>query len=131
LGYEGKEVTKALKVIATTDPIANPTVGKKGNIEPDTDLRDNENIELPENYLELEEEEKIKEVRKLADIFFEKEIKKYVPDAWVDHTKTKIGYEIPFTRQFYTYIPPKPVDEIRMEIQELEKQIQAVMRAIL
>ena len=49
------------------------------------------------------------------------EIHPYVPDAWIDHAKTKIGYEIPFTRQFYVYTPPRPVAEIRAEIDALER----------
>ena len=58
------------------------------------------------------------------------EILKYLPDAWIDHSKTKIGYEIPFTRQFYTYVPPRPVDEIRSEITILENEIQELMKEL-
>ncbi len=48
----------------------------------------------------------------------------YVPDAWVDHEKTKIGYEIPLTRHIYQYTPPRPVAEIDAEIKALETEIQ-------
>ena len=44
------------------------------------------------------------------------EVLPYVPDAWVDHAKTKIGYEIPLTRHFYRYVPPRPLEEIDAEI---------------
>jgi type I restriction enzyme M protein len=46
-----------------------------------------------------------------------------VPDAWVDHSKTKLGYEIPFSREFYVYSPPRPLEEIDAEIEALEAEI--------
>ena len=49
------------------------------------------------------------------------------PDAWIDHNKTKIGYEIPFTRHFYVYTPPRPLAEIDAELKELEAQIQTLL----
>ena len=51
------------------------------------------------------------------------EVHPWVPDAWVDHTKTKVGYELPFTREFYTYTPPRPLADIRGEIENLEREI--------
>ena len=51
-----------------------------------------------------------------------------MPDAWVDHDKTKIGYEIPLTRQFYRYVPPRPLAEIDAEIKALEEEIQRLLR---
>lgn len=128
LGFSGKELTTALKAIATTDPAAAPVLAKKGGLEPDPELRDNENIDLPKGFIELDEASREKAIQELAIAHLEKEIHPYVPDAWVDHTKTKIGYEIPFTRQFYTYTPPRPVTEIRREIEELESQIQNLMK---
>jgi type I restriction enzyme M protein len=59
-----------------------------------------------------------------------KEIHPHSVDSWIDHAKTKIGYEIPFTRQFYVYIPPRPVDQIREEIQGIEKQLQKLMQEL-
>ena len=56
------------------------------------------------------------------------EVLPYVPDAWVDHEKTKIGYEIPLTRHFYRYVPPRPLEEIDAEIEELEEEIQRSWR---
>ena len=69
-------------------------------------------------------------MRAAAEQHLRDEIHPYVPDAWIDHRKTKIGYEIPFTRQFYVYVPPRPVAEIRAEIDALEVQIQELMRGL-
>jgi type I restriction enzyme M protein len=55
------------------------------------------------------------------------EVLPYVPDAWVDHSKTKAGYEIPLTRQFYRYVPPRPLAEIDAEIKALEEEIQRLL----
>ena len=128
LGFAGKDLNLALKTIATTDLNASPVISKKGEIEPDSDLRDYENIELPAGFIELSEAKRAATIEKLAEAHLAKEIHPYVPDAWIDHSKTKIGYEIPFTRQFYTYTPPRPVAEIRAEIESLESQIQTLMK---
>jgi type I restriction enzyme M protein len=127
-GFEGKELKAALKAISSTDPEAQPAAGKKQVFEPDAELRDNENISLPIGYIEMTEEEKAAEVQKLAQSHLANEILKYLPDAWIDHSKTKIGYEIPFTRQFYSYVLPRPVEEIRSEITSLENEIQKLMK---
>jgi type I restriction enzyme M protein len=58
------------------------------------------------------------------------EVLPYVHDAWVDHTKTKLGYEIPLTRYFYKYVPPRPLAEIDGEIKALEAQIQELLREV-
>jgi len=128
LGLAGKELVLALKTIATTDPTATSLLNKKGEIEADADLRDNENIQLPVGFIGLSEVKRAAAIEKLAEAHLAKEIHPYVPDAWIDHTKTKIGYEIPFTRQFYTYTSPRPVAEIRQEIEVLESQIQTLMK---
>lgn len=127
-GFEGKEVKAAIKVIATTDVDAAPVAGKKSAFEPDTDLRDSENVSLPTGFIQLNEMERAKVVEKRAEEHLLKEVHPYVSDAWVDHSKTKIGYEIPFSRQFYKYTAPRPVDEIKSEIAILEIEIQELMR---
>jgi type I restriction enzyme M protein len=127
-GFEGKELKAALKAISSTDPAAQPTAGKKQIFEPDSELRDNENIPLPIGFIELSADEQIATLEALAEQHLSQEIQKYSPDAWIDHSKSKIGYEIPFTRQFYTYIPPRPVEEIKSEIANLESEIQNLMR---
>ena len=60
------------------------------------------------------------EYRTAIDDYMAAEVHPYVPDAWVDHDKTKIGYEIPLTRHFYKYVPPRPLAEIDAEIKQLE-----------
>ena len=126
------DVIKAVvKYSATTDEAAEPVKAKKGGgYEPDPDLRDQENIPLPAGYLDLDEVQRAEAVRDAAEQHLRDEIHPYVPDAWIDHGKTKIGYEIPFTRQFYVYTPPRPVAEIRAEINDLEQEIQDLMRGL-
>lgn len=126
-----KAINALVKAAATTDESAEPIKAKKGGgYEPDADLRDQENIPLPTGYLEMSPEGQVAAVKAAAEQHLRNEIHPYVPDAWVDHDKTKIGYEIPFTRQFYVYVPPRPVSEIRAEIDELEQQIQELMRGL-
>ena len=60
-----------------------------------------------------------------------REVLPHVPDAWVDHDKTKEGYEIPFTRHFYVYEPPRPLEVIEAEIRELEGEIQGMLAGVL
>ena len=57
------------------------------------------------------------------DDYMAREVLPHVPDAWVDESKTKIGYEIPLNRHFYVYEPPRALDEIRCDLQELEREI--------
>ncbi|MDH6490763.1 class I SAM-dependent DNA methyltransferase [Streptomyces sp. SAI-127] len=83
----------------------------KGAAEPDTDLRDYENVPLGED----------------AEEYLKREVLPHVPDAWIDHAKTKIGYEIPFARHFYVYKPPRPLPEIDAELKSLEAEIQALL----
>ena len=58
------------------------------------------------------------------------EVLPYVPDGWADLDKTKVGYEIPLTRHFYKYVPPRPLAEIDAEIKALEAEIQALLREV-
>jgi type I restriction enzyme M protein len=58
------------------------------------------------------------------------EVLPYVPDAWVDYDETKIGYEIPLTRHFYKYLPPRPLEEIDAEIRDLEAEIQRLLAEV-
>jgi type I restriction enzyme M protein len=83
----------------------------KGVPLPDPDLRDYENVPLGED----------------VEAYFAREVRPHVPDAWIDHEKTRIGYEIPFTRHFYVYTPPRPLAEIDAELRDLESQIQKLL----
>jgi type I restriction enzyme M protein len=89
-------------------------VKKNGKLVADPSLRDSENVPLMRD----------------IDEYFEKEIAPYAPDAWIDHSKTKIGYEIPFTRYFYKYKPLRPSADIAKEIAEIEKQLAESMDKI-
>ena len=118
------------KACAIADPEAPIAAGRGGHAEPDPDVRDQENVPLPEGWLALGHREREKALKETAEAHLETEIRPYVPDAWIDHTKTKVGFEIPFTRQFYVYTPPRPVAEIAAEIKDLESQIQAWMSGL-
>lgn len=103
---------------------------KKHTFEPDPELRENEHIPLPPNFVQMNEDERLKIIEKLAEEHLTINVHPYLPEAWIDHSKTKIGYEIPFTRQFYSYIPPRAVSEIRVEIESLGQQIQELMEGL-
>lgn len=134
-GIKDKPLSAAItKAFAVRDPEIAPVLDKKGNPEPDPDLRDNENIPLPAIAVEYETNVTARlntiEYRAAIDDYTETEVHPYVPDAWVDHDKTKIGYEIPFTRHFYKYVPPRPLAEIDAEIKQLEAEIQELLGVV-
>jgi len=120
-----------LKACAVPDPDAPVITGRGGKVEPDPDLRDAENVPLPAGWFDLDDDAREKALTEAAETYLLTEIHPYVPDAWIDHTKTKVGVEIPFTRQFYVYEPPRPVEEIASEIKKLETQIQTWMKDLL
>ena len=64
------------------------------------------------------------------DTYFAREVLPYAPDAWIDQTKTKVGYEIPMTRYFYEYQAPEPVEDIMARITQLEQDISASLAAL-
>src|ERR1035437_5622835 len=132
IGTVPKAIEKPLwDILAVTDPEAPVITNRKGEPEPDTDLRDNENVPLPVMSVSWAEDvtERLAtvEYRTAVDEYMTAEVLPYVPDAWVDHTKAKIGYEIPLTRQFYRYVPPRPLAEIDAEIKALEAEIQRLL----
>ncbi len=128
-GLAAKEA-KALAALIRV-PADTIVVDTKGNPEPDTDLRDNENVPLPTGPFAWEadvtERLETTPIRTAIDDYITTEVHPYVSDAWVDHTKTKVGYEIPLTRQFYKYVPPRPLEEIDAEIRGLQAQIEELM----
>jgi type I restriction enzyme M protein len=91
-----------------------PTKDKKGNIKADSELRDFENVPLKESIQE----------------YFRREVLPHVPDAWIDDTKTKVGYEINFTRYFYKYQPLRSLAEIRADILRLEQETDGMIHQI-
>lgn len=108
-GYTKITVERPLK-----DEQDKPVI-KKDKIQPDPTLRDTETIPLKED----------------VQTYFEREVLPFVPDAWIDHAKTKTGYEIPFTRHFYRYEPPRPSDTILSEIIAIEKELKTAIRELL
>lgn len=88
---------------------------KRGNVVADADLRDFENIPLKDN----------------IEQYFEREVKPHVPDAWIDETKTKIGYEINFTKYFYQYKPLRSLEEIRKDILALENETVDMIKKVI
>jgi len=96
----------------------------KGNPKPDSKLRDYENIPFL-----MEKEEKLK--KQTIEEYFEREVKPHVPDAWIDEKKTKTGYEINFTKYFYEFKPLRPLEEIRRDILELEKETDGMIKEVI
>ncbi|MFE9185351.1 N-6 DNA methylase [Micromonospora haikouensis] len=108
LGKLPAAVEKAVwEAFSVSDPEGEVQTDRKGKPLPDTDLRDNENVPLGEDIHD----------------YLKREVLPHVEDAWIDESKTKIGYEIPFTRHFYVYQPPRPLREIDVEIKALETEI--------
>ncbi|WP_024442709.1 class I SAM-dependent DNA methyltransferase [Mycobacterium sp. UM_WGJ] len=93
---------------------------RKGNPKPDSKLRDTENIPFTYGGNTAGDAGRAATIK----AYFDAEVLPHVPDAWVDTAKTKVGYEIPFTRHFYKYIPPRPLAEIDAD---LEKQVARIM----
>ena len=102
LGYNKITVESPL-----LDENGNPVKDKKGKIQADSDKRDFENVPLDQD----------------IDKYFEREVLPYNKDAWIDKSKTKIGYEIPFTRTFYEYKQLEKADDIAARIEEHEKNL--------
>ena len=100
--------------LSERDPEADVCRGRDGEPEPDPELRDAENVPLSE---EIEE-------------YFAREVLPHVPDAWIDHSKTKVGYEIPFNRHFYRYEPPRPLAEIDADLKALGREIQGLLAEV-
>ena len=103
-------------VFTQKDPEAEPVAGggRGGGYEPDADLRDFENVSLKDD----------------INAYFEREVRPHVPDAWMDRSKDKVGYEINFNRQFYKYTPPRPLEVIDAELKEAEEEILRLLREV-
>ena len=100
-----------LSALAERDPEAEVCRDRHGNPEPDTDLRDTETLPL----------------RDEIDTYVAREVLPRVPDAWVDESKTKVGYEITLNRHFYVYEPPRPLNEIESDLRALEQEIAGLL----
>ncbi len=108
------ELKAVLAALGERDDTAEICRDRDGQAEPDADLRDTETVPLKES---------IKE-------YFKREVLPHVPDAWIDTTKTKVGYEIPLNRHFYRYEPPRPLEVIATDIKQLEGEILTLLKEV-
>ncbi|MEO8067577.1 MAG: class I SAM-dependent DNA methyltransferase [Flavobacteriales bacterium] len=114
LSLEASELKAILSALCERDPTARVCTDTKGKPEPDADLRDTESVPLDDD----------------VHAYFKREVLPHVPDAWIDASKEKIGYEIPLTREFYRYQPPRELAVIEGEIATLEKEILGMLKDI-
>ena len=123
-----KTVIDGLRV---QDPEAPVITDCAGNPKSDPSLRDYENVPLPTMHVTFEADPTARietdDYRTAVDDYMTREVHPYVPDAWYDAAKTKIGCEIPVTRHFYAYTPPRPLTEVDADIRDLEEQIQVLL----
>jgi type I restriction enzyme M protein len=97
------------------DPDVGPVRDSKHGVVADPDLRDTENVPLSDR----------------VDEYLAREVLPHVDDAWVEDEDGKIGYEIPFTRLFYKYRPPRPSEEIKAELRMREERIRQLLEEAL
>lgn len=112
-GYSTITVERPLR-----DEQGNIVLGQRGKLkgqpQPDSSLRDTENVPLKDD----------------IQSYFERGVLPHVSDAWIDHDKTKVGYEIPFNRHFYKYVPPRPLEEIDAELKALSTEIMGLLQEV-
>ena len=112
-GYTTITVERPLR-----DEHGQPVLGskgkQKGKPQPDSALRDTENVPLSDD----------------VQAYFEREVLPHAPDAWIDHEKTKVGYEIPFNRHFYVFKPPRPLAEIDADLKQTTDRILAMIQGL-
>jgi len=116
------QTKSVLNALSERDPEADICTDKKGNPEPDTSLRDYENVPLTESVYD----------------YFEREVKPHVPDAWIDESKRDekdgevgiVGFEIPFNRHFYEFTPPRPLEEIDADLKQCTDRIKQMIEEL-
>ncbi len=96
----------------TAEPV--PKGGRDDGFEADADLRDFENVPLKED----------------VDAYFEREVRPHVPDAWMDRSKDKVGYEINFNRHFYVFTPPRALSQIDLDLKRAEDEVLRRLREV-
>ncbi|MGB3461317.1 MAG: class I SAM-dependent DNA methyltransferase [Rhodanobacter lindaniclasticus] len=144
-------VKKAVfNALGERDPEAQICRDADGNPEPDSELRDTENIPLPEHFdwpenfprkpglaLPLDfgpdqpNDSLAIAMAPAINAYMAREVLPHVPDAWVDYGKTKVGYEIPLNRHFYVYQPPRPLADIEADIASLESDITGLLKGLM
>ena len=111
----GVPLVKAIwQAVGEYDPNATACTTPRGEPESDPTLRVTENVPLRED----------------VETYFAREVLPYAPNAWIDGDKTKIGYEIPFTRHFYRHTPPRPLEEIQKDLRVLVAEIQSMLHEV-
>ncbi len=133
-------VRKAIfAALGERDPTAEICRDSKGQPEPDSELRDTENVPLPEGTSlplpmdfgpDKPNDRLVKTFRGAIDAYVAREVLPHVPDAWVDYDKTKVGYEIPVNRHFYVYKPPRALQDIVADITALEGEIAGRLKGL-
>jgi type I restriction enzyme M protein len=103
-----------LSAFGEHDESAEIVKDRKGQAEPDPELRETEGVPLKES----------------VKAYFAREVLPHVPKAWINEPKTKVGYEISFNREFYRYQPPRPLDEIEADIKTLESEILDLLKRV-
>ena len=103
-----------LMTLSQRDETADICRNSKGEPEPDPELRDYENIRLKED----------------IQAYMKREVLPHAPDAWIDESKTKIGYEVNFNRYFYKYVPPRPLEQIETDINKVEREIKDLLSSL-
>ena len=115
LGKLPAAVDKAVwGAVSVSDPQGELQTDRHGNPLPDPDLRDNENVPLLED----------------VDEYMKRGVLPYVPDAWVDRSKTKVGFEVPFTKHFYVAKSHRSLVEIDQELLALEAEVQRLIAEV-
>lgn len=117
----GPQLKAVMNALSERDPEAD-ICETKGKPEPDSGLRDNENVPLGESVYD----------------YFEREVKPHVPDAWIDEYKTDeqdgevgiVGFEIPFNRHFYVFTPPRPLEEIDADLKACTDRIKQMIEGL-
>ena len=120
--YPGTPQLKALMNALSERDSEADICESKGRPEPDSGLRDNENVPLSESVYD----------------YFEREVIPHVPDAWIDEAKTDeqdgevgiVGFEIPFNRHFYVFTPPRPLDEIDADLKQCTDKIKEMIEGL-
>jgi type I restriction enzyme M protein len=103
-----------LMALGERDETAAVCKDSDGKPEPDPELRDYENVPLKEDIAK----------------YVAREVLPHVSDAWVDESKTKVGYEINFNRYFYRYTPPRPLEEIEGDLRQIEGEIATMLAEV-
>lgn len=128
-----------LSALSERDETADVCTDSKGRPEADSELRDTELVPLPNKITlplpigyddKADNTELLELVKDHCEAYLKREVLPHVKDAWIDHAKTKVGYEIPLNRHFYVYQAPRPLDEITADIKDLEKEIMTLLSKV-